>query len=111
MANFLAGNYNGFAQTFGDPVINQSNPNLGFYAQDEWRAGSRLTLNLGLRYDLQFLETINTDTNNVSPRVGFVWSPTDSQDFLVRGGGACSLTGFRCELLPTPCCRLETRPT
>lgn len=86
MANFLAGNYNGFAQTFGDPVVNQSNPNLGFYAQDEWRASSRLTLNLGIRYDLQFLETINTDTNNISPRVGFVWSPTGSQDFLVRGG-------------------------
>ena len=38
LANFLTGNYNGFAQTFGDPVVNQSNPNLGFYAQDEWRA-------------------------------------------------------------------------
>ena len=24
----------------------------GFYAQDEWRASSRLTLQLGLRYDL-----------------------------------------------------------
>ena len=86
LANFLTGNYNGFAQTFGDPVVNQTNPNLGFYAQDEWRASSRLTLNLGLRYDLQFLETINTDSNNVSPRVGFVWAPTASQDFLVRGG-------------------------
>ena len=86
LANFLTGNYNGFAQTFGDPVVNQPNPNLGFFAQDEWRAGSRLTLNLGLRYDLQFLETITTDRNNVSPRVGFVWAPTASQDFLVRGG-------------------------
>jgi hypothetical protein len=87
MANFLSGNYNGFAQTFGDPVVNQGNPNLGFYAQDEWHASSRLTLNFGLRYDLQFIETINTDTTNASPRAGFVWAPTDSQDFLVRGGG------------------------
>ena len=68
MANFLTSTYSGFAQTFGNPVVNQTNPNFGIYAQDEWRAGSRLTLNLGLRYDLQFLETINTDTNNVSPR-------------------------------------------
>ena len=86
MANFLSGNYNGYAQTFGDPVVNQKNPNVGVYAQDEWRASSRLTLNLGVRYDLQFLDTINTDTNNVSPRAGFVWAPTASQDFLVRGG-------------------------
>ena len=86
MANFLESDYNGYSQTFGDPVVNQKNPNFGIFAQDEWRASSRLTLNFGLRYDLQFLETLNTDTNNLSPRAGFVWAPTASQDFLVRGG-------------------------
>jgi hypothetical protein len=85
MANFLAGNYSGFTQTFGDPIVSQTNPNVGMYAQDEWRVGSSLTLNLGLRYDLQFLETINTDTNNVSPRLGFSWSPGASQNLIVRG--------------------------
>ena len=86
LGNFLTGNYSGFAQTFGDPAINQKNPNVGVYAQDEWRVGSRLTLNGGVRYDLQFLDTINTDTNNVSPRAGFVWAPTASETFLIRGG-------------------------
>jgi hypothetical protein len=86
LANFLTGNYNAFSQTFGNPVVKQTNPNLGVYVQDEWRATTQLTLNLGVRYDLQFLETINTDRNNVSPRVGFAWSPTASQDFVVRGG-------------------------
>jgi hypothetical protein len=86
MANFLASNYNGYAQTFGDPVISQKNPNVGVFVQDEWRASSRLTLNVGLRYDLQFLETIDTDANNLSPRAGFVWAPTASQALLVRGG-------------------------
>ena len=86
MANFLTSTYSGFAQTFGNPVITQQNPNLGLYVQDEWRASSRLTLNLGLRYDLQYLETITTDTDNVSPRVGVVWAPTASQSFVVRGG-------------------------
>ena len=50
---------------------------MGIYAQDEWRVRPGLTLNLGLRYDLQFLDTMETDTNNVSPRVGVAWSPSD----------------------------------
>jgi hypothetical protein len=87
LANFLSGVYNnsGFTQTFGDTVVAQTNPNVGIYAQDEWKAASNLTLNLGLRYDLQFLRTIDTDTNNVSPRVGFAWSPFDARDTVVRG--------------------------
>ena len=40
LANFLSGVYNnaGFTQTFGDTVVSQTNPNVGFYAQDEWKA-------------------------------------------------------------------------
>jgi hypothetical protein len=87
LASFLTGNYSGFTQTFGDPVVSQTNPNVGIYAQDEWKVGSRLTLNLGLRYDLQFLQTINTDTNNVSPRIGFAWSPSASRGLVIRGAG------------------------
>jgi hypothetical protein len=86
LATFLSGTYSGFTQTFGDPVVSQTNPNIGIYAQDEWRVGSSLTLNLGLRYDLQVLEPINTDRNNLSPRVGFAWSPSASQDLVIRGG-------------------------
>jgi hypothetical protein len=87
LANFLAGVYNnsGFTQTFGDTVVSQGNPNLGFYAQDEWKAAESLTVNAGLRYDLQWLESINTDGNNVSPRLGFAWSPGESRRTVVRG--------------------------
>src|SRR6185369_12616238 len=37
LPNFLAGVYNnaGFTQTFGDPVVAQTNPNLGLFLQDE----------------------------------------------------------------------------
>jgi outer membrane receptor protein involved in Fe transport len=76
---------------------------LAFFAQDEWRINRKLTLNLGLRYDLQSfaqpqvrnpdpqlaaagIDTsfLHTDKNNIAPRVGFAWSP-DSKT-VVRGG-------------------------
>lgn len=87
LANFLTGTYNnlGFTQTFGQSVAGQLNPNLGLYAQDEWKLHPRFTLNIGLRYDLQWLETIRTDTNNVSPRAGFAWLPFASRATVVRG--------------------------
>jgi hypothetical protein len=87
LANFLRGVYNnaGFTQTLGNSTVAQTNPNVGFYAQDEWKVTPRFTLNLGLRYDLQFLETIATDTNNVSPRAGFAWSPSSSRGSVIRG--------------------------
>ena len=88
LADFLSGTYNnaGFTQTFGATEIAHRNPNAGVYVQDEWKVASDLTVNLGLRYDLQFLGTIDTDVNNVSPRIGIAWSPTASRRTIVRGG-------------------------
>ncbi len=87
LANFLSGTYNnsGFTQTFNNSVVAQANPNVAVYAQDEWKTNRRLTLNFGIRYDLQFLKTIATDTNNVSPRAGFAWTPSGSRDTVIRG--------------------------
>jgi hypothetical protein len=86
MANFLTGVYNnaGFAQTFGITERAQTNHNVGFYVQDEWKATTALTVNAGVRYDLQGLETIDADRNNVSPRVGVAWSPFASRRTVVR---------------------------
>ncbi|MDP9171251.1 MAG: TonB-dependent receptor [Acidobacteriota bacterium] len=87
LANFLTGAYNnsGFTQTFANSVVPQKNPNIGFYTQDEWKVTPRLTLNLGIRYDLQFLRTIATDTNNISPRAGFAFTPFASGQTVLRG--------------------------
>jgi hypothetical protein len=76
--NFLAGNYSTFQQAFGAPSQAQSNPNLGLFVQDEWRAGANLTVNAGLRYDVQWLpDPIRTRANNFAPRLGLAYSPGD----------------------------------
>ncbi|MGH8715929.1 MAG: TonB-dependent receptor, partial [Burkholderiales bacterium] len=76
--NFLTGNYSTFQQAFGVPSQFQSNPNVGFFGQDEWRVRPNFTINAGLRYDLQFLPSpIQTDTNNIAPRLGFAYAPGD----------------------------------
>jgi outer membrane receptor protein involved in Fe transport len=37
----------------GDPRVTASNSQLGVYAQDDWQVTPRLTLNLGLRWDVE----------------------------------------------------------
>ncbi len=73
------------------------------FAQDEWRLKKNVTLNLGLRYDLQSfaqpqvknpdpellaagLDTsfLKTDKNNFAPRLGLAWNP--NAKVVVRAG-------------------------
>ncbi|MBS1793223.1 MAG: TonB-dependent receptor [Acidobacteria bacterium] len=85
LANFLSGSYSQFQQAFGAPSQKQQNPNFGVYAQDEWKISKRLTLDFGLRYDLQFLpDPIRTDRDNLAPRFGFAFAPDEKT--VVRGG-------------------------
>jgi TonB dependent receptor len=85
LANFLAGKYINYQQAFGNPTTQQNNPNIGLFAEDEWRVRPDLTLNAGVRYDLQFLPSIvQTDTNNISPRIGAAWDPFRNGKTVVR---------------------------
>ena len=67
--------------------------------QDDWRPTPTLTLNLGVRYDVETAKTlalidvngeagpgISGDRNNVSPRFGFAWSPSGDTRQVVYGG-------------------------
>jgi len=67
------------------------------FAQDKWHRGN-LTLNIGVRYDLEITPLDNrfnplfqegqhaVDGNNIAPRLGFAWAPRGSSTSLVRGG-------------------------
>lgn len=78
-------------------ALTQPNFNeYGFFVQDDWRALSKLNINLGLRYDIQSMKRppafnpsaslaaaglsttqFNNDLNNLAPRIGLAWNPKD----------------------------------
>ncbi len=46
-----AKNWKSFTQSFGNPALNTRINDYDFYGEDQWRVTSRLTANLGLRYE------------------------------------------------------------
>jgi len=103
--------------TSGDPRFDLKNMvhQFAWYVQDDWRVSRKLTLNLGLRYDVDInlvgaqdtdknrtyliLKKANhpftnpwvnriagDDTNNFSPRVGFAYDLTGGGKTVFRGG-------------------------
>jgi carboxypeptidase family protein len=88
LANFQRGVYQQYQQAFGEPSVAQRNPNLGLFAQDEWRLRPDLTVNGGVRYDLQWLpDPVRLDRDNVSPRVGVAYAPGDGRTVYRASGG------------------------
>ena len=80
----------------GNPLLDYANENYSFFIQDDWKAHPRLSLNLGLRYDVSSVSRekegrlqnfdLNTlrftplgeklhdvDNNNFGPRLGFAF--------------------------------------
>ena len=81
----------------GEFNLDDTRPQWAFWIQDDWRMSDRLTLNLGLRYDLSlnaygneyafppFVEAGRSDDmNNVQPRGGFAYQLDDRT--VLRGG-------------------------
>lgn len=67
------------------------------FAQDKWHRGN-LTMNLGVRYDIESTPISNdynplfsrgahaVDKKDIAPRLGFAWKPDASGRSLIRGG-------------------------
>ena len=98
------------ANTVLSDDVNNGAQQFATWFQDDWRATSKLTLNLGVRYDIDFnfydqrdyrnnatrqvLEAIGspygdvptTPTKNISPRVGFAYDLSGDGRRVLRGG-------------------------
>jgi hypothetical protein len=76
-----------YQQGFGAPTYNFTRPFTAFYWQDTWRILPNLTLNYGLRYELDSQPSImNTDKDNFAPRLSFAWDPAKDHKTVIRGG-------------------------
>jgi hypothetical protein len=76
-----------YEQGFGDPRYVETRPFTAAYWQDSWQVKSGLTLNYGLRYEVDTQNGIlNTYKKNFAPRLSFAWDPTSDHKTVVRGG-------------------------
>jgi outer membrane receptor protein involved in Fe transport len=72
-----------YTQRFGEGFVRYGQTLYSGFIQDNWRVTSRLTANLGLRYDYQ---SITADRNNFAPRLGFALDVTGDGKTIIRGG-------------------------
>ncbi len=83
----------------GESLTDMKADYFGAFIQDKWQLSRRLTLSLGLRYDLEKIPIEELDNpefsdpndypvdgNNIAPRVGFAWDMKGDGQTVVRGG-------------------------
>lgn len=112
LEDFLAGAPFKASVLTGDPRRTLSNWGYAGFIQDDFRATKRLTVNFGLRYELnttpkeahnllgnfdpnvgmvqvgkQISSAYNSDPKNFAPRFGFAWDVNGKGSTVLRGGG------------------------
>jgi len=95
-----------FIQGIGSSRAPFNNTAVAFFAQDSWRVHPRLTVNYGIRYDVEFTPLFKSatpmnataegalgivlgiprDKNNFSPRLAVAWDPMGNGRTVVRAG-------------------------
>lgn len=76
-----------YIQGAGDPVVGSTNPFYAVFLQDSWKVRANLTLDIGLRYEVDTRKPpLPNDMNNVAPRFAFAWDPFGDKKTTVRGG-------------------------
>ncbi|HEY1678939.1 MAG TPA: carboxypeptidase regulatory-like domain-containing protein [Candidatus Sulfotelmatobacter sp.] len=93
-----------FVQGLGSPSDSFHNLPIGLFWQDSWRVSPHVTLNYGVRYDVEIppkfrqpqglalpaynllglQKGIQTDKNNFQPRIGVAWDPSGNGKMVVR---------------------------
>src|SRR4051812_43559886 len=99
-----AKNWTTFTQTVGNPAVQFTIRDYAWFMQDQFKATSRLTLNLGVRYDFSSLPQpgelnpayvnptysatgrIPSFNGGFAPRVGFAYAFDDQSKTVLRGG-------------------------
>jgi len=67
LATFLLGDVTNFNRYVSSSTnAQESQPRLFFYGQDTWRPTAKLTLNLGLRWELTYPESVNASGNGAT---------------------------------------------
>ncbi|HVE59755.1 MAG TPA: TonB-dependent receptor, partial [Pyrinomonadaceae bacterium] len=84
--------YSTFQQAFGLRDYTLKTPDYAFFVQDDWRVNSRLTLNLGVRYeyqkfpDPQFPNTLVPTLNTLTATIPQRYSQTEANAIIARTG-------------------------
>lgn len=89
---YLRGQYTTYTQSFGPPGLARYHTYIAAYAQDSWTMSKRLTLNYGLRYDMDTVtkyrgQDYGGDLNNIGPRVAASFDVTGKGTTLLKVGG------------------------
>ena len=115
LSGFLAGDLSGGTENFGNTSRNTHQNNVGLYVQDGIHVSSRLTVNLGLRWD--YYGVIGTDgnqfsiynpsiglvrpsqlypkdLNNFAPRLSLAYDPFGKGKTIVRAGAGVFYDGY-----------------